>query len=74
MALLDKYNKNTSTLSGPQSPKTPVGATDQSKLHDEYSINGGPKQNGKPAPSILGLGGQTPKNAYKNRTPEGASF
>ena len=67
MALLDKYNQNLSTLSGPKTPKIPIGATDQSKLHDEYSINGGPKQNGKPAPSGLDLNGIKPKGALSDK-------
>lgn len=74
MALLDKYNQNISTLSGPKSPKTPVGATDQSKLHDEYSLNGNPNVKQKPSPSVLSLKGATPKDSYKNTAPEGASF
>ena len=74
MAILDKYNQNNSTLSGPKSPKTPIGATDQSKLHIEYSLNNSPKLANKPAPSVLSLKGVTPKNAYKNIAPEGASF
>ena len=74
MALLDKYNQNTSTLAGPRSPKTPVSATAQSKLHDQYSLNGTPGVKGKPSPSILDLNGVTPKNNYKDNAPEGASF
>jgi hypothetical protein len=74
MALLDKYNKNTSTLAGPRSPKTPVGATAQSKLHDQYSLNGTPGVKGKPSPSILDLNGAIPSNNYKDNAPEGASF
>lgn len=74
MALLDKYNQRTSTLSGPQSPKTPVGATAESKLHDEYSLNGAPNVKAKPSPSVLSLKGTTPTNSYKNTAPEGASF
>lgn len=74
MALLNKYNQNISTLSGPQSPKTPVGATAESKLHDQYSLNGKPNQKNKPSPSILDLNGATPTNNYRNTAPEGASF
>jgi hypothetical protein len=74
MALLDKYNKNTSTLAGSKSPSIPVGATAQSKLHDEYSLNGNPKLKNKPSPSILDLNGATPKNNYRNTAPEGRSF
>ncbi len=74
MALLDKYNKNTSTLSGPQSPTIPVGATAESKLHDQYSLNGNPKLKNKPSPSILDLNGATPKDTYRKTAPEGRSF
>lgn len=74
MALLDKYNQNTSTLAGPRSPKTPVSATAQSKLHDQYSLNGTPGVKGKPSPSILDLNGAIPSNNYKDNAPEGASF
>ena len=55
-------------------PSIPVGATNQSKLHDEYSINGNPNQVGKPSPSLLDLNGQVPANNYRDNTPEGASF
>jgi hypothetical protein len=67
MALLDKYNQNASTLSGPKSPQTPVGATDESKLHDQYSLNGAPKLNGKPVPSTLDLNGIKPKGSLSDK-------
>jgi len=73
MALLDKYTQGGSTLSGPQSPSTPVGATDQSKLHDEYSLNGNPNVEFpnpflklKPRPSGLDLNGIAPKGALND--------
>ena len=73
MALLDKYNQGGSTLSGPQSPNTPVGATKQSKLHDEYSLNGNPNVQFpnpflklKPSPSDLDLNGTTPNGSLKD--------
>lgn len=66
MALLDKYNQNISTLSGPQSPTTPVGATAESKLHDQYSLNGNPKLKNKPSPSILDLNGTSPNGALND--------
>ena len=48
---------------------TPIGATDQSKLHNEYSINGNPNVPQKPTPSVLDLDGQTPSNQYRNTAP-----
>ena len=48
---------------------TPVGATDQSKLHYQYSINGNPNMRQKPSPSQLDLNGQTPNNQYRNTAP-----
>ncbi len=66
MAILDKYNKNQSTLSGPQNPTIPVGATDQSKLHDQYSINGNPNINNRPKPSKLDLNGIPPLGALSD--------
>ena len=77
MGLLDKLTIGAgSTLSrgNGTTPTTPVGATAQSKLHDEYSINGIPNQPSKPTPSILDLNGRTPSNNYKDNAPEGASF
>ena len=55
-------------------PTTPVGATPQSKLHYEYSVNGDPYQPFKPTPSTLDLNGTTPSNNYRDNAPEGASF
>jgi len=66
MALLDKFNQNLSTLSGPKSPQIPVGATDQSKLHDQYSLNGNPNLKNKPTPSILDLNGTSPNGSLND--------
>jgi len=77
MGLLDKLITGAgSTLSrgNGATPTPPVGATAQSKLHDEYSINGVPNQPDKPTPSILDLNGVTPANNYRDNAPEGASF
>ena len=76
MGILDKLT-NAGTVFNPNginTPTTPVGATDQSKLHDQYSINGNPNQVGKPSPSQLDLNGQVPANNYRDNAPEGASF
>jgi hypothetical protein len=76
MGLLDKLTTTGTPLNpnGVNTPSTPVGATDASKLHDQYSINGVPFQAGKPSPSQLDLDGLTPSNNYRANTPEGASF
>ena len=77
MGLLDKLTTGAgSVLSNGNgtTPTTPVGATKESKLHDEYSITGNPKQRKKPTPSILDLNGVIPANNYRDNAPEGASF
>jgi hypothetical protein len=77
MGLLDKLTTGVgSTFSNGNgsTPSIPVGATDQSKLHDQYSINGTPNQANKPQPSTLDLNGVKPANNYRDNTPEGASF
>ena len=53
--------------------KQNYGATDQSTLHDQYSLDGNPNQINVPQPSILDLNGQIPSVAgHGNNTP-GAS-
>jgi hypothetical protein len=77
MGLLDKLTTGVgSTLSNGNgsTPSIPVGATDQSKLQDTYSINGIPNVPNKPQPSVLDLDGVVPANNYRDNTPEGASF
>ena len=77
MGLLDKLTAGEgSPLSqgNGSTPSTPVGATDQSKLQDTYSINGIPNVPNKPQPSVLDLDGVVPANNYRDNTPEGASF
>lgn len=54
--------------------KAPQPDFAQSKLHDEYSINGDPFVKQQPSPSTLSLKGITPPGAYKNNAPEGRSF
>ena len=41
-------------------PPTPVGATNLSTLHDQYSLNGIPNLLNVPLPSLLDLDGVTP--------------
>ena len=77
MGLLDKLTTgvgSTFSRGNGATISTPVGATAESKLHDEYSINGIPNQKYKPKPSILDLNGVTPANNYRDNAPEGASF
>lgn len=68
MGLLDKLRNQGSTLSefDGNTPTTPVGATDLSALHYEYSVNGVPFQPFKPEPSVLDLNGQTPPKYLDN--------
>jgi hypothetical protein len=62
MTLLDKLLTNGSTLSefDGTTPTSPIGSTDQSRLHRTYSINGVPFLRSKPEPSLLDLNGKTP--------------
>ena len=73
MALLDKYNQGGSTLSNLQSLTNPLGITKQSKLHDEYSLNGDPNVEfpnpflkSKPSPSGLDLNGTSPNGSLND--------
>ena len=68
MGLLNKLNTDGSSLSefDGATPPTPVGATDQSKLHDQYSLNGIPTVTGVPSPSVLDLNGGTPPKYTDN--------
>lgn len=47
-------------------PPTMPGASSQSKLHDEYSLNGNPNIPLKPSPSQLDLNGITPAKYTDN--------
>lgn len=69
MSILNKLTQQGSTLSGlnGSTPSIPVFA--DSKLHNQYSINGNPKVNLKPSPSLLDLDGQTP-NRYLDNLPQ----
>lgn len=71
MGLKDKLTQQGSPLSkanGGPIP-TPVGATDQSRLHFDYSLNGNPNVPNKPTPSSLDLNGQKPANSYDQTAP-----
>tara|TARA_R110000824_G_scaffold197540_1_gene381120 strand:+ start:3588 stop:3806 length:219 start_codon:yes stop_codon:yes gene_type:complete len=72
MGLLNKLNANGSPLSefNGETPPTSIGATDQSKLHDQYSLNGTPSFiAGAPSPSVLDLNGVTPPK-YTDNPPQ----
>tara|TARA_R110000737_G_scaffold254095_1_gene263449 strand:+ start:291 stop:506 length:216 start_codon:yes stop_codon:yes gene_type:complete len=71
MGLLNKLNSVGSSLSefNGITPPTPEGATDQSKLHDQYSLNGIPTVPGSPSPSVLDLNGVTPPK-YTDNPPQ----
>jgi len=67
MGLLNKLFNNGSTLSefDGATPPQMDGSKEQSKLHNEYSLNGNPNVVDKPSPSGLDLNGKTPKK-YAN--------
>jgi hypothetical protein len=71
MGLNDKLKKQGSSLSKNNGGNisTPIGATKESKLHLDYSLNGNPNVPSKPSPSSLDLNGKTPSNSYKNTAP-----
>jgi len=68
MGLLNKLTSDGSNYSqfDGTTPPTPVGATDQSTLHDQYSLNGNPNQISAPQPSLLDLNGITPAKYTDN--------
>lgn len=69
MGLLNKLLNQGSNLTHLDGATPSVPNFAGSKLHKEYSINGVPNQNGKPAPSELDLDGQTPPK-YMDNLPE----
>ena len=81
MALIDKLQNEGSTLTNLNgaTPQISVGATDQSKLHDQYSLTGNPSlsnmffQSTLPNPANLDLSGQAPFIAGHGNTTPGAS-
>jgi hypothetical protein len=68
MSLKNKLTNNGSNLTAfnGSTPSTMSGASDQSKLHDEYSLNGNPNILSKPSPSQLDLNGLTPPKYTDN--------
>ena len=67
-AKLKKEGSNLSKNNGGNN-QIQVGATKESKLHFDYSLNGKPNVPNKPSPSTLDLNGQIPSNNYKNTAP-----
>lgn len=74
MSILNTLTSQGSILSNLNGSQGPQPNFDQSKLHDEYSLNGNPFLKSEPKPTVLGLKGLTPSNSYRNNTPEGRSF
>ena len=68
MGLLTKLQNGDSDLTSfdGATPPVPVGATDQSTLHDQYSLNGNPNQISAPQPSLLDLNRITPAKYIDN--------
>ena len=68
MALIDKLTQQGSTLTkyDGKTPPTPIDATQSSRLHNQYSINGDPLLQKKPSPSQLDLDGKTPPKYTDN--------
>ena len=73
MALLDKLRTQGSVFSGLDGTTPSIENKKQSKLHNEYSINGQSNIPNRPTPSTLDLNGVTPAT-YRDSAPEGASF
>jgi len=69
MGLLQNLQNMNLGLKG-ASPKKFSDTADQSKLHNEFSLNGKPNILGKPQPSTLDLNGRKPAT-YKDNAPEG---
>ena len=68
MSLKNKLTSGGSNLTAfnGATPSTMPGANSQSKLHDEYSLNGNPNILSKPSPSQLDLNGLTPPKYTDN--------
>ena len=57
----------TSTLGTKGETQNNLDKLIDSKLHDEYSINGNPNIDNRPAPSLLDLDGKTPEKYVDNK-------
>jgi hypothetical protein len=66
MGLIDLLQKSSFGLQG-ETPKNGPNSDEASTLHNEYSINGKPKQTGAlPRPSTLDLQGKVPAKYTDN--------
>jgi hypothetical protein len=74
MSILNTLTSKGSVLSNLNGAEGAQPNFAQSKLHDEYSVNGSPFVRFSPEPSTLSLKGVNPPNTYKDRSPEGRSF
>lgn len=66
MGILDTLQTKGSNYSKLNGKDTSIPNFKESKLHDEYSINGKPKFIGKPEPSELDLDGKLPSKYLEN--------
>ena len=66
MSILDKLQTDGSVYSKLNGADASKLNFKESKLHDEYSINGDPNINGKPQPSVLDLDGKSPEKYLDN--------
>ena len=74
MSILTTLSSKGSVLSNLNGAQGPQPNFDQSKLHDEYSLNANPKLPSLPSPTSLGLRGLIPADNYKDNAPENRSF
>lgn len=74
MAILDKLTSGGSNFTRLNGTTPSIPNFKDSKVHDEYSINGKPNIPNKPSPSGLDLNGEVPLNNYRNNAPEGRTF
>jgi hypothetical protein len=75
MSLKKQLLKTGSPLSKNNGGDSPApGTSKQSRLHDEFSLNGNPliqpTYKGFPKPSTLDLNGLKPKNSYDQTAPD----
>ena len=68
MSILNKLQNDGSPLAIGTGGTPAIPNFKQSKLHDTYSLDGDPNKDGKPEPSILDLGKNTPK--YLDNLPQ----
>jgi hypothetical protein len=66
MSIINKFQKQGSTLSSLNGATPSIPLFADSNLHNQYSINGNPSIVGKPSPSNLDLDGITPSKYSDN--------